>query len=160
MKTLREVDETHSSIVFSKDWGDEIKDIVDISHEAPVYDPRNLSKTGITYHKIPTVSKIPPTEPEVAEFIRIIDDIRASQPARRVSDKWGEGQIYIGVHCHYGFNRTGFFIACYLVERCGYSVNRAIEEFKGKRPKGIKHAHFLNELFVRYCRGLKRAPTL
>jgi pimeloyl-ACP methyl ester carboxylesterase/protein-tyrosine phosphatase len=158
MKTLREVDPTHSPLAFCKDWENEIKDIVDISHEAPVYDPRNLSKNGITYHKFPTVSKIPPTEPEVAEFIRVIDDIRASQPARKVSENWGD-EIYIGVHCHYGFNRTGFFIVCYLTERCGYSVDRAIEEFKVKRPKGIKHTHFLDELFVRYCRGLKRTPT-
>jgi hypothetical protein len=46
------------------------------------------------------------------------------------------------------------------VERCGYSVQGAIDEFAKRRPKGIKHAHFLDQLFVRYCVGLKRAPTL
>ncbi|TVY90188.1 mRNA-capping enzyme, partial [Lachnellula willkommii] len=100
MKTLREVDETHSPEVFVKEWGSQITDIVDISHESPVYDPRGLEKGGIRYHKFPTVSKIPPTESEVASFIALIDHIREEQT------KPG----YIAVHCHYGFNRTGFFI--------------------------------------------------
>ncbi|TVY20131.1 mRNA-capping enzyme [Lachnellula arida] len=150
MKTLREVDETHSPEVFVKEWGSQITDIVDISHESPVYDPRGLEKGGIRYHKFPTVSKIPPTESEVASFIALIDRIREEQT------KPG----YIGVHCHYGFNRTGFFIVCYLKERCGYTLPAAISEFAEKRPRGIKHAHFLDTLFVRYCVGLKRAPTL
>ncbi|KAL3423242.1 dual specificity phosphatase catalytic domain protein [Phlyctema vagabunda] len=151
MKTLREVDESHCPEVFVRSWRDEIKDIVDISHESPVYDPRGLENGGIRYHKFPTVSKIPPTGPEVASFISLIDKLR--------KERTGE-TCYIGVHCHYGFNRTGFFIVCYLVERCGYSVQGAIDEFAKKRPKGIKHAHFLDQLFVRYCVGLKRAPTL
>jgi len=61
MKTLREVDEKHCPEVFVRNWGDQVKDIVDISHESPVYDPRGLEKGGIRYHKFPTVSKIPPT---------------------------------------------------------------------------------------------------
>ncbi|TVY29395.1 mRNA-capping enzyme [Lachnellula hyalina] len=150
MKTLREVDETHSPDVFVKEWGSEITDVVDISHESPVYDPRGLEKGGIQYHKFPTVSKIPPTESEVASFIALIDRIRDEQTK----------PAYIAVHCHYGFNRTGFFIVCYLKERCGYTLPAAISEFAEKRPKGIRHAHFLDTLFVRYCVGLKRAPTL
>jgi pimeloyl-ACP methyl ester carboxylesterase len=55
MKTLREVDESHSPEVFVKEWGSQITDIVDISHDNPVYDPRGLEKGGIRYHKFPTV---------------------------------------------------------------------------------------------------------
>lgn len=61
MKTLREVDEKHCPEVFVREWGNQIKDIVDISHESPVYDPRGLERGGTQYHKFPTVSKIPPT---------------------------------------------------------------------------------------------------
>ncbi|PQE15662.1 dual specificity phosphatase catalytic domain protein [Rutstroemia sp. NJR-2017a BBW] len=159
LKTLREVDETHCPEVFVRDWGKEIKDIVDISHESPVYDPRGLEKGGVRYHKFPTVSKIPPTSDEVTTFINLVDRLRDEQAARREAEG-GEGEWYVGVHCHYGFNRTGYFIVCYLVERCGYGVQGAINEFARRRPKGIKHAHFLDQLFVRYCVGLKRAPTL
>jgi pimeloyl-ACP methyl ester carboxylesterase/protein-tyrosine phosphatase len=159
MKTLREVDESHSPEIFVKDWGKSIKDIVDISHESPVYDPRGLENGGIHYHKFPTVSKIPPTGEEVSAFVLLIDRLIEEQKLRAEKENWSE-KWYIGVHCHYGFNRTGYFIVCYLVERCGYTVQGALDEFKKRRPKGIKHAHFQDQLFVRYCVGLKRAPTL
>lgn len=159
MKTLREVDESHCPEVFVQRWGSQIKDIVDISHESPVYDPRGLEKGGIHYHKFPTVSKIPPTGEEVSSFVAMVDRLREEQKTRAEKEHWEE-KWYIGVHCHYGFNRTGYFIVCYLVERCGYSVQGAIDEFAKRRPKGIKHAHFLDQLFVRYCVGLKAAPTL
>ena len=159
LKTLREVDESHCPEVFVRNWGSQIKDIIDISHESPVYDPRGLEKGGIHYHKFPTVSKIPPTGEEVNTFISMVDRLHEEQKKRAEKENWDE-QFYLGVHCHYGFNRTGYFIVCYLVERCGYSVQGAIDEFARRRPKGIKHAHFLDQLFVRYCVGLKRAPTL
>lgn len=159
MKTLREVDDTHCPEVFIRNWGNLIKDIIDISHESPVYDPRGLEKGGTRYHKLPTVSKIPPTSTEIQEFVALVDRLRKEQDARALEENWGP-EYYIGVHCHYGFNRTGYFIVCYLVERCGYSVQGALDEFAKKRPKGIKHAHFMDQLFVRYCVGLKRAPTM
>lgn len=159
MKTLREVDESHCPEVFVRDWGSQIRDIVDISHESPVYDPRGLEKGGVRYQKFPTVSKIPPTGEEVDMFVSLVDRLREEQKTRAEKESWGN-EWYIGVHCHYGFNRTGYFIVCYLVERCGYSIQAAIDEFARRRPKGIKHAHFLDQLFVRYCVGLKRAPTL
>ena len=159
MKTLRQVDDTHSPEIFVRNWGFQIKDIVDISHETPVYDPRDLERGGVRYHKFPTVSKIPPTGDEVDFFIKLVDRLREEQKGRAEKEGWGE-EWYIGIHCHYGFNRTGYFIVCYLVERCGYGVQAAIDEFAKRRPKGIKHAHFLDQLFVRYCVGLKRAPTL
>ncbi|KAH8812036.1 hypothetical protein F5884DRAFT_820062 [Xylogone sp. PMI_703] len=159
MKTLREVDEFHSPRVFVQQWGNQIKDIIDISHDNPVYDPQGLEKGGIHYHKFPTVSKIPPNAEEVHTFISLVDRLREEQKIRAekegCNDKW-----YIGVHCHYGFNRTGYFIACYLIERCGFTVQGAIDEFAKKRPNGIKHAHFLDQLFVRYCVGLKRSSDL
>ena len=92
-------------------------------------------------------------------FISFIDRLREEQKARAEKENWGK-EYYIGVHCHYGFNRTGYFLVCYMVERLGYDVQKAIDEFAKQRPKGIKHAHFLDQLFVRYCKGLKRAPTL
>ncbi len=57
MKTLRDVDETHTPKVFADTWSGVIKDIVDISHDNPVYNPQDLEAGGIHYHKFPTVSK-------------------------------------------------------------------------------------------------------
>ncbi|KAF2496835.1 alpha/beta-hydrolase [Lophium mytilinum] len=84
--------------------------------------------------------------------------LSASPPRDSVFASGRQGLI--GVHCHYGFNRTGFFLVCYLVERLGYSLPAAIQEFETARPPGIRHEHFKDALYVRYCVGLKRAPTL
>lgn len=155
MKTLREVDEEHSPKVFTANWGHIIKDIIDISHDDPVYDPKSFGE-GIKYHKFPTVSKIPPTDAEVANFVTLVDRIREDQKARAAAGEpgWGDGddRAAVGVHCHYGFNRTGYFVVCYLVERCGFAVQDAIEAFAAARPNGIRHSHFLDRLFVRYSR--------
>ena len=150
MKTLREIDGTHSPAIFVTDWKDRIKAVIDISHESPVYDPKGLDKGRIEYHKFPTVSKIPPTKAEVRDFIDLVNRLRENSI---LSDK-----RLIGVHCHYGFNRTGFFICSYLIEKEGFSVQQAIDEFQAQRPPGIRHEHFIDTLFVRYCVGLKRAP--
>ncbi|KAF1833862.1 hypothetical protein BDW02DRAFT_569607 [Decorospora gaudefroyi] len=149
MKTLREVDEEHTPKVLTKKWSGELCAVVDISHDNPVYDPQGLEDGGIPYHKFPTVSKHPPQPAEVREFCELVDKIRA------------EGrQGLIGVHCHYGFNRTGFFLVSYLIERMDFRVEDAIETFRVARPPGIRHSHFVDALYVRYCQGLKRAPTL
>ena len=159
MKTLREIDDTHSPDIFVCNWKGKIKAVIDISHESPVYDPKGLDEGGIEYHKFPTVSKIPPTAEESKDFIKLVDRLRA-QPPETIHLGSETDQVLIGVHCHYGFNRTGFFICSYLIEKEHFGVQQAIDEFAKHRPPGIRHEHFLDQLFVRYCIGLKRAPTL
>lgn len=166
MKTLREVDETHCPAEFVAKWGHTIKDVIDISHDTPVYDPRGLESGGIRYHKFPTVSKIPPTDDEVDRFVALVDKIRTEQQARLQSEAAdaasrgeavGAQRTYMtAVHCHYGKNRTGYFIVCYLVERCGFDVQAAISEFARARPSGIRHQHFLDKLHVKYSLRRKR----
>ncbi|KAL8971615.1 MAG: hypothetical protein Q9197_003189 [Variospora fuerteventurae] len=143
MKTLREVDEKHCPAVFVRKWKGKLKAVIDISYENPVYDPRGLEDGGMEYYKFPTVSKIPPTADEVRDFIKLVDKIRHAEPATAATD------ALIGVHCHYGFNRTGFFICSYLIEKEHYGVQQAIDEFRAQRPPGIRHDHFLDTLFLR-----------
>ncbi|KAF1990370.1 hypothetical protein K402DRAFT_370323 [Aulographum hederae CBS 113979] len=163
LKTLREVDEVHRPSIFVQEWKGKIGAVIDISHESPVYDPQGLEKGGIRYYKFPTVSKLPPTVDEVKSFIDLVDRLRdeLAQGGSGEAEKSGERlKPLVGVHCHYGYNRTGFFIVCYLVERLGFKLRDAIEEFGKQRPPGIRHDHFVDTLYVRYCVGLKRAPTL
>lgn len=151
MKTLREADDVHSPSRFVEEWGSIIRDVIDISKDQPVYDPRGLERGGVHYHKFPTVSKIPPQPQEVEAFIKLVDQIRRSQSERASVEGWMHPEkCVIGVHCHYGFNRTGYFIVCYLIERCGFGLEEAIDSFARARPNGIRHSHFLDRLFVRY----------
>ncbi|KAK4152849.1 alkaline phosphatase [Chaetomidium leptoderma] len=161
IKTLREVDEEHCPRVFVQKWGGIIKDVIDISHDNPVYDPRGLEQGGIHYHKYGTLSKVPPNDAEIEGFIDLVDKIRADQKEQAKAKGWDEGYV-VGVHCHYGFNRTGFLIACYLVERCGLTAKEAIEEFAKARPNGIRHEHFRDRLYVRYSGSPRseRSPLL
>ncbi|KAG6003384.1 hypothetical protein E4U54_000694 [Claviceps lovelessii] len=160
MKTLREADDTHSPSHFVEKWGSAISDVIDISKDQPVYDPRGLERGGVHYHKFPTVSKIPPERHEVQSFIRLVDEVRKSRNERASAEGWTNPQSrLIGVHCHYGFNRTGYFIVCYLVERCNMGVEEAIESFARARPNGIRHSHFLDRLFVRYNTERSKLPS-
>ncbi|KAK0674220.1 alkaline phosphatase [Cercophora samala] len=154
IKTLRQVDEVHSPSKFTQEWGDILKDVIDISHDTPVYDPQKLRDMGVRYHKVPTVSKIPPPREDIVKFIETVDKIREE---RRELQAASEHELEIAVHCHYGFNRTGFLIVCYLVERLGYTVDNAIRHFAEARPNGIKHAHFRDRLHVMYAE--RNSPT-
>lgn len=158
MKTLREVDDVHSPALLTKHWGHTIKDVIDISLDQPVYDPQGLERGGIHYHKLATVSKVPPTDDEATAFVRLVDQIRAGQADRAAAEGWDADETpVIGVHCHYGYNRTGYLVVCYLVERAGVGVQEAIALFKAAKPNGIRHSHFLDKLYQRY--DLERPAT-
>lgn len=149
MKTLREGDATHSpKVVEDIFYGSghspvqgKLVAIVDISADIPPYSPKSFEK--IQYYKCATVSKVVPDKTAIRRFLQLIDDILSSTT---------EPQPLVAVHCHYGFNRTGFLICCYLVERLGWSVNAAVEGFRAAKLPGIKHPHFLDALYVRYER--------
>ncbi|CAI5757958.1 unnamed protein product [Candida verbasci] len=149
MKTLREGDPTHSpNIVESLFYGDvgtipDIKGnliaIIDISADIPPYTPKSFKQ--ITYYKCATVSKVVPDQTAIRRFIQLVNDILSNNSIEK---------SLIGVHCHYGFNRTGFLICCYLIEVLGWKVHEAIEAFKAAKAPGIKHPHFIDALYVRY----------
>lgn len=56
----------------------------------------------------------------------------------------------IGVHCTHGFNRTGFLIVSYMVEKMDCAVEAALMAFASARPPGIYKADYIKELFRRY----------
>ncbi|XP_063408079.1 mRNA-capping enzyme-like isoform X5 [Mytilus trossulus] len=56
----------------------------------------------------------------------------------------------IGVHCTHGFNRTGFLISSYLVEKNDWSVDAAVQTYATQRPPGIYKQDYIKELFSRY----------
>ncbi len=42
----------------------------------------------------------------------------------------------IGVHCTHGFNRSGFLICSYLVEKFDFSIDAAVACFARLHPPG------------------------
>eukprot|EP00039_Didymoeca_costata_P020469 m.341347 g.341347 ORF g.341347 m.341347 type:complete len:531 (+) comp20046_c0_seq1:189-1781(+) len=138
-KVLRQDDLDHAPDTFAKNRPN-IGLIIDISRETPPYVPSDLGTC--TYSKYPTPSKLIPTVEEVEGFIAIVKKFW-SNPDNTSRD--------VAVHCHYGFNRTGFLIVCYLVEAWGFGVHEAVKAFATSRPPGIKHKNFVAELIKRYA---------
>ena len=153
MKTLREGDLVHSpALLENAFYGPNAQDnklrsdikgnliaIVDISANVPPYNPSSLKE--IAYYKCATVSKVVPDLASISRFVQLVDNILLNNTVENP---------LIAVHCHYGFNRTGFLICCYLIERLLWSVKEAITSFQRAKPPGIKHIHFIDALYVRY----------
>ncbi|ORX62625.1 alpha/beta-hydrolase [Hesseltinella vesiculosa] len=138
MKVMRQTDPEHSPAAFMAKFP-EIGFIIDLSKDTPPYRASDFEQTNVEYNKFKTVSKIPPTRDDVRRFIALADQCWQKRP-----------DVQVAVHCHYGFNRTGFFICCYMIERLGVSVPEALDAFASMRPPGIRHAHFIDELYLRY----------
>ena len=102
-KVLRQDDPTHSPDTFNQN-SPNIGLVIDVSRETPPYIMAELA--ACKYVKVATASKICPTPENVAEFIGVILKFREDE-ANRGKD--------VAVHCHYGFNRTGFMVASYVI---------------------------------------------
>lgn len=63
-----------------------------------------------------------PSKREIKMFISIVDDFIINAP-----------HDCIVVHCTHGFNRTGFMIVIFLVEKLRYPVEKAVELFTEAR---------------------------
>ncbi|KAI8143173.1 Alpha/Beta hydrolase protein [Fennellomyces sp. T-0311] len=138
MKVMRQTDPSHCPSAFLANYP-EIGFIIDISNDTPPYRSSDFEDSRIEYIKLRTVSKIPPEQVDVDKFIETAARCWEKRPAAQIA-----------VHCHYGFNRTGFFICCYMIERLGVSVPDALRYFADARPPGIRHSHFVDELYLRY----------
>lgn len=152
---LRQTDQAHSPFHLIRLYP-KVRHVIDISHGVDAaYDPTSFHGTPVTYHKYPTAAKVPPTEEDVKGFIAIVKECLATSKAEGMDD------AEICVHCHYGFNRSGFLLCCWLIEQEGYGVKEALEAFKNARPNGIRHirkspgqiganADFISTLHRRY----------
>jgi pimeloyl-ACP methyl ester carboxylesterase len=127
MKLLRQVDQDHSPKMLAKLYP-KVKLVIDLTQADPSYDPRSLTELGIQYRKLSTKSKVPPSKMETQSFILLLRDFWVSFPHAEAV-----------VHCHYGFNRTGFMISSYLIQEQKMTIDQAIAAFATARPNGIKY---------------------
>ena len=154
MKLLNDLDDTNHTVSNLKTHWPKLHTIVDLQNDQWSYSVGNVPvkhvplrfgtllsilsfRKTILKLELRAVSKKCPSEHQVASFIKIMRELVKE-----------EGQV--AVHCHYGFNRTGFLIVCFMVEVWNMSVHDAIRTFSEHRSPGIKHEHFMNELIKRY----------
>ena len=109
--------------------------LIDVTYGRPSYNPNVLP---FQYYKISLESKKVPTIKEIDSFLKIVDALHSD--------------TLIGVHCNYGYNRTGYFICSYLILKMKFKVADALALFAEKRPPGIRHQHFISSLFERFTK--------
>ncbi|XP_075158681.1 RNA guanylyltransferase and 5'-phosphatase mRNA capping enzyme [Haematobia irritans] len=113
---------------------------IDLTNTKRFYDRAVVEARGTQYVKLQCRGHGETPSPEQTQsFIEIVDNFINDRPFD-----------LIGVHCTHGFNRTGFLIASYLVERLDFSVEAALATFTKIRPPGIYKQDYINELYRRY----------
>jgi protein-tyrosine phosphatase len=114
--------EDKHNILLMKSLFPELGLVLDLQMQDGVYSSLG---TGVEHRRVRHESKKVPSEETVRGFIAA---------AREWWDVAGHERSLIAVHCHYGFNRTGFLLVSYLVEEEGWNVERAIAGFAECRP--------------------------
>ncbi|GAA6098432.1 mRNA-capping enzyme isoform X1 [Tachysurus ichikawai] len=114
--------------------------LVDLTNTTRFYDRADIEKEGIKYIKLQCKGHGEcPTAETTETFIRICEHFIQKNPTE-----------LIGVHCTHGFNRTGFLICSYLVEKMDWSIEAATAAFAHARAPGIYKEDYLKELFRHY----------
>ncbi|XP_047506957.1 mRNA-capping enzyme [Pieris napi] len=113
---------------------------IDLTNTSRFYDKREIERMDCKYVKMACRGHgETPSEKQTRKFIDIVSEFISQNPL-----------AVIGVHCTHGFNRTGFLIVSYMVEKFDSSVDASIIEFSRKRQPGIYKQDYINELFRRY----------
>ncbi|XP_060947130.1 mRNA-capping enzyme isoform X2 [Limanda limanda] len=114
--------------------------LIDLTNTTRFYDRNDIETEGIKYLKLQCKGHGESPSKETTEmFIKLCDDFIEKNPTEM-----------IGVHCTHGFNRTGFLICAYLVEKMDWSIEAAVAAFTKSRTPGIYKGDYLKELFRRY----------
>ncbi|XP_053316627.1 mRNA-capping enzyme [Spea bombifrons] len=114
--------------------------LIDLTNTTRFYDRNDIEKDGIKYIKLQCKGhgECPSLE-NTETFIRLCERFIDRNPDE-----------LIGVHCTHGFNRTGFLICAFLVEKMDWSIEAAVATFAQARPPGIYKGDYLKELFQRF----------
>ncbi|CAH0557558.1 unnamed protein product [Brassicogethes aeneus] len=113
---------------------------VDLTNTSRFYDKEEVENFGCKYVKLQCRGHgETPSVEQTNTFIQIVHNFISKFPLE-----------CIAVHCTHGFNRTGFLVVSYLVEKMDCSLEIALEMFAKARPTGIYKADYIEELYRRY----------
>ncbi|XP_070533802.1 mRNA-capping enzyme-like isoform X2 [Ptychodera flava] len=114
--------------------------MIDLTNTTRFYNKKEVENRGIKHVKLQCRGfGESPSVDQTRVFIEMCAAYIANHPLE-----------VIGVHCTHGFNRTGFLIAAYLVEKFDWSIEAAVAVFAKARSPGIYKGHYIVELFSRY----------
>ncbi|XP_018568610.1 mRNA-capping enzyme-like [Anoplophora glabripennis] len=120
---------------------------IDLTNTYRYYRKEDIRQEGCEYVKIKCRGHgQAPTPRDTQFFISVVHEHIVKAPFE-----------CIAVHCTHGFNRTGFLITAFLVERLKFDVGTALQIFSESRPPGIYKDDYIKELFKRYGR-IEDAP--
>lgn len=126
--------------------------IIDLTNTKRFYKEADVEKEDCKYVKLQCRGHgETPSVEQTNLFIEICEKFIRTDPLH-----------VIGVHCTHGFNRTGFLIAAYLVEKLDWGVDAAVKEFARARSPGIYKQDYISELFNRFgdTEDIPQAPGL
>ncbi|BDA42763.1 probable mRNA-capping enzyme at N-terminal half [Coccomyxa sp. Obi] len=122
--------------------------MIDLSNHETLYAEDLQAVDGLDYVHIPLVAKTFPPAQAITQVIKTAKAYWKEHPKN-----------FIGIHCAYGFNRTGFVVCAYLIQVCRLNVQEALAAFGAARPPGVKHEKFVVELSRRYSSRLPSVPA-
>lgn len=114
--------------------------LVDLTNTRRFYNSIEIEERDCRYVKLQCKGREEtPTQEQTEAFNNLCERFIQQKPLE-----------IIGIHCTHGFNRTGFLVVSYLVEKLSWSVEAAVAQFAQARPPGIYKQDYLDELFRRY----------
>ncbi|ENN77339.1 mRNA-capping enzyme isoform X1 [Dendroctonus ponderosae] len=125
---------------------------LDLTNTNRFYDKAEIEKFGCKYIKLKCRGHgETPNKDQVNSFLELVHSFIAQHPLEIVA-----------VHCTHGFNRTGFLIVSYLIEKMDFCLDVALQTFADARPVGIYKQDYLAELYRVYddIKDMPPAPTL
>ncbi|XP_018568622.1 mRNA-capping enzyme [Anoplophora glabripennis] len=113
---------------------------IDLTNTKRFYDKEEIEDYECKYVKLQCRGHgETPSIDQTTAFIELVHSFILKHPLERIA-----------VHCTHGFNRTGFLIVSYLVEKMDCSLEIALEMFAKARPVGIYKEDYIQELYRRY----------
>ncbi|KAG5873922.1 hypothetical protein JTB14_030347 [Gonioctena quinquepunctata] len=113
---------------------------IDLTNTNRFYDKKEIEGYGCKYVKLSCRGHgETPSVEQTETFIQLVHKFISNYPLESIA-----------VHCTHGFNRTGFLIVSYLVEKMDCSLEIALDMFAKSRPIGIYKKDYIDELYNRY----------
>lgn len=113
--------------------------LIDLTNTNRFYDKTMVENEDCKYLKLQCRGHgEAPSKDQTQTFMQVCDHFIRQHPLE-----------VIGIHCTHGFNRSGFLIISYLVEKLDWSVDAAFRHFGLMRPPGIYKEDYIQELFQR-----------